>query len=181
MGVTPIFLLVVVSLYKALELAYAKDRDHQFFHKALFFGVFLTAVYGLYEFNLNYLIVWILFWSSLGTLTGLNQLKNNNKNNRTLSFFTYACLMIIGLFVTLSIAGMAASLMGKDKVEFFLTPFKEDTTLRYINTKSSLGLSTVDERLPLFFYKQDPEVLFLIAEKINKYFNEQVIKTIRFL
>lgn len=156
--------LAGLLMYKALRLVYAKNTDHGDFQRALFFGVFLTSAYGLYEFNLNYLIVWLLFWSYLGNLTRLNQPKDNNSPH---PFSMCTHLVVVCLFVVLSVAGIVGSLLGKDRMVFFLTPFNEASGLRYVNIKPPFALSSVDEKILLFFHRHNSEILYAMGNSLS--------------
>lgn len=113
----------------------------------LLWGAGLVLVYSLYEFSLDYTVIWLLVWAALGALT-THDAKNLNKPK-----IVSGALIVLVLFYVSSISSLAASVLGYPKLAFFLAPYD-------VNAAKDAPSS-----LTAFFHRKNPEVLFSMAQK----------------
>jgi O-antigen ligase len=170
--------LVGVVLWGMLFVAQGRllirSRDH-----TLLAGVLLTFLYSLFEYNLNFLVIWLLFWAVTGWLTGSMQLKKTSPPRP--SFLVIGGIVLLFVFSLLSIAGMIETAVGKSDVASLLTPFDADVAITSIENygKTATLIPQAHLSLLLFFHQKNPEVLYDLARvspaNIAPSFYEQAI------
>jgi O-antigen ligase len=133
-------------------------RDH-----ALLAGVILTFLYSLFEYNLNFLVIWLLFWSVLGWLTGSVQTKRTEA--RRFPFFMLICLAFLFLFSVFSVAGAVEAMNNNIDAEFSFTPFVADVVKMSLekHAETKTPISQQHKALTVFFHKKNPEVMYTLA------------------
>jgi len=133
-------------------------------------GAALTLVYSLYEINLNFLVVWLLFWATLGILfthAGHRESKRPSKNR-----LPAVCLGILVLFY---ISSAAASVLGLFPGTRLFALYSQP----YMVTHAKNVI--VDEKPvppPVFgfielFHRKDPEILEALAQWWTRQKNNQ--------
>lgn len=167
-GSLPIFVLfavVVAKLVRNYKECRKKTAVRFGYQRALTEGVLLTVVYSFFEFNLDFIIIWLLFWGTCGQL--LSNLTNETKQNKSSpGIYEIAIGPAVLLFSLLSLFGAAASTIFHDRQQaYFFTPFSVKNTINFLSDLAPKHerLDLNQERAILFFHRRDPEVLFALA------------------
>jgi len=131
--------------------------------RPLFHSVALTLAYSLYEFNLNFLVIWLLLWATLGLLYG------GKKTRLGTNRFILIPLTVLGLFYLSSVLAALFGLLPLTKsIAFFFEPYVETRAVARLETASVPGaVGQLEQRVILFFHKKDPEVLIAMARKMG--------------
>lgn len=64
-----LFLSIIFWSYIRPVMMLLRSQDMSLVHKALLWSPAMILVYGLVDFSLNYLVIWILFWAIIGAST----------------------------------------------------------------------------------------------------------------
>lgn len=174
---TSILLILFITLGKQIYTASIKSRNdsvekYKKYDLPLIHGLVLTGIYSFIEFNLNFLVVWLLFWTTTALLSrnGPEQKKiKNSYNNLSLLLF----LILIAIFYFLSTTSFILSDIPNAnfrKFSFYLAPFDRYQTLKYVRFTNELNLPLNDFDLSLinFFHQKDGEVNYAIAQLAGK-------------
>lgn len=143
----------------------------------LFWGAILVFMYGLYEFNLDYAVIWLLVWAILGVLA-----KNDGQENgrsRNSEFMSITALAVVVLFYLMSMSSVASSVYAQNSAwSFLLAPFHAEQTKKYLKLLEFSHwerLRWLRETVS-FFHQRDPLVrleLAILEEKEQDLFNAQ--------
>ena len=133
-----------------------KKHEHSPDYQGLAIGAGLTLVYSFYEFNLDYVVVWLLWWATLGGLVGTN--KNTDNYFRVpLEIYTMmTCLIYLGLYYATYIVSLVVSTPGS-LYAIMTAPYRVDTAVG-INTNSTIR----------YLHQRDPEVMFAIGQALSR-------------
>lgn len=140
--------------------AVQKGQPYDFWYSSLFAGVVLTGVYGLYEFNVNFLVIWILWWASLGILTGFSKEKGAAS---PLFMSLFSCFLLIFSFS--AVGAVVFSVKMHDAQAFYIAPYNVNQTLLYLRQLSQKKEVPPSASVALIslFHGRDPEVRFALA------------------
>ncbi|MBU1326569.1 O-antigen ligase family protein [Patescibacteria group bacterium] len=129
-------------------------------------GAGLTLVYSAYEFNMNFLVVWVLFWSTLGLLLG-SVVKPDARPARSRSRTIFICLFVVGIYYS----SCAVSLVFSKRAEaaFLIAPHDADRALGLLEhyEKYNKTATSAQIKLIFFFHKKDASVI-VAAARISK-------------
>jgi O-antigen ligase len=131
-------------------------------NNALFHGVVLTLLYSMYEINLDFIVIWLLLWATLGFLYEEPAMKIYKKKQSAGVMFIFLCVLLYYLF---SVCASASQILTKDPaVPLFFEPQGVGWAINYIShsDKSLLSISHVEPFI-VYFHKKDPEVLIELA------------------
>jgi len=123
-------------------------------------GVVLTFIYSLYEINLNFLVIWLLFWAALGTLFRAETLRHKN------NYLPILSLIVLVLFYVSSVVASVLTLFPATRpLAFYIEPYIVARAIaRLDESKTQLAdIKTIE-----FFHKNDPEILILFARKYEQ-------------
>lgn len=136
-------------------------------------GLFLSAIYSNIEYNLDYLTVWLVFWASLGLLTGLTLSKAKSISSLWLMLPVTLCL--VG-FASITILGNRLWLQPQTKqIAFRLTAYNANRTeryLEYLKINQPVDVTT-DFKLINFFHRTNPSILLALGNLENIFPNHQ--------
>ena len=134
-----------------------RSRDH-----ALLAGVILTFLYSLFEYNLNFLVIWLLFWAALGWLLGV-VVKFGDQRIGGRPWGIYLCFFVVGIYCVSSISSV--SFLKRAEPAFLLAPYNTDSALRLLDEKVKDGREPTSLEMILlsFFHKNNPEVMYELA------------------
>lgn len=125
----------------------------------IFHGIVLTIMYSLIEFNLNYLLLWMLFWTATGLIFPVPKIHNSDKKQIPwLSKITIAFLLYfyVSSLITLIIP---KDVLKHSKVLIYVTPYSVYGVNTYIdNIPDESTLSVFDLALIEKFHTEDPEI-----------------------
>lgn len=130
-------------------------------NQELLWGVVLIGAYSLFEFVLDYFLVWLLFWSSVGLLVGQGNSSESHKKGPTWQvIFPLGC---IAVYYASSVLSTTYLLKGKYDLAFYIAPYDSAYALLFMD-KEKQQISTRDVSLILMFHKKSPVILFETAE-----------------
>lgn len=142
----------------------------------LLWGAVLVLGYSLYEFSLDYTVIWLLVWVILGVLVKNDNQMTGRQNSELMSVIA---LVVVVLFYLMFMSSTASSVYAQNSVwPFLLAPFNAEQTKKYLK----LPDFSHQERLRwlretvLFFHQRDPQVrseLAILEEKGQDLFNAQ--------
>lgn len=165
MGLALLFFLFA-TFYRSSQRAHANAEL-----RPVVDAVVITFLYSLIEFNLDYMIVWLLLWSALGVIVSGSRshqsvsAKKTGKNNLFLLVFGIA-LASYSLFVISEVAQYAVRSFGRS--EFFL-PYNSQRSLLYLDSlEGRAEISDESIQRVLFFHGNNSEVLFAAADLYKK-------------
>jgi len=134
----------------------------------LFYGLILTLGYSFFEFNLNFLAVWLLWWAGWGILNSKqNQIITKPKTPRHIN----ALVLLLLIFYVFSISSLivkSSKLPDAPKLAFYLAPFDRYHTIKYINSTDDLKI--IVSKFAIFLHAKDTQVLNAVLE------NSKIIK-----
>ncbi len=159
-GVFSIFGYIVYGIAFSVK----NESTHNQSLELLFYGTVLTLFYSIYEFNLDFLVMWFILWASLGVLSSLATYTQGNKRSQNLSYWVQLfCLSIITLYYILSVVSTSTQVFSKSQPYVFVfESYNADQISHYIdsvNQKKQI-LPEYQRNLINFFHKQNPDVLF---------------------
>jgi O-antigen ligase len=122
----------------------------------------LTLIYSVYEYNMNYLIVWLLFWAASGLLFGAS-VKPDLKRAGSRPWIIYICLFAIGAYYVSSVASNLFS--KRATTAFLIAPYDTTQALSFLaeKEKDGNGLTNQETVLLRVFHKNNPEVMYGLA------------------
>lgn len=131
-------------------------------------GLTLTTIYSFFDFSLNFLIIWLIFWAICGILSPT---QNTTPTKRSLHKFLGLCLVCM-LFLSLS-WGTALVLSNSQNPflkswMFYLAPYDAQFVLKYLNDQTSDGSRKTATYIAYFFHKKNPEILTAIINQNPK-------------
>lgn len=145
-------LIWVIGGIWAIGKKIARSRESQ----PLFEAVVLTALYSVFEINLDYLVIWTLVWAALGLLYGHKE--QSIIRHKAGSWVLYGSLGLLILFYSISVGTEAGQLIVKNKV--LLQPFNTRRTLAFLDSRAGdTSLSQRQVETILWFHRKNPEVL----------------------
>lgn len=177
--------LVGIALWSLLLFLIAKQLTNlhnshltTYNKSQLFIGVILTFLYSFFDFNLNFIVIWLLFWAMIGSLS-TEPVKNDYISSAPL--FLKFSIAFITIFYLLSGSGLILSKTQAPRQKmwmFYLAPFDAQFTLTYLQALSRsspqneradrqfLELEAVKEtnkmrlnqRLAIFFHRNNPDM-----------------------
>ncbi|MBI5448715.1 O-antigen ligase family protein [Candidatus Gottesmanbacteria bacterium] len=136
------------------------------FWSPLFVPIVLILLYSVFEFNLNYSSIWLLFWASLGLASGSVSLQFS-LDSRTQYMRTKLFLFVLLLFYLSSMAGVLFGVLpGKKQWAWYAAPYYKQNALDAL-----LASSYAVQKGILWLNRRDPEVMYATAKTdmgINK-------------
>jgi hypothetical protein len=154
---------------------YAKTGAHadvSVYGTALSWGVVLTLIYGLYEYNLDFWVIYMLVWMVLGYLFGLSE-KENTGSRLPTNMLIYPVAVVVFVFIALVAISELFFLSGQPrskKAAWYMTPFSVSRTTDTVALwqKDSTFLSNRDIGLIYVFHPRDVDVLGPLAIALEK-------------
>lgn len=162
-------LVVVRNLRKAKTILVRKPILYYDYWLPLLQGVILTFIYSFYEYNLNFLLVWLIFWSTIAILLGTADQKYNNLEQKW-PFFTLVNLGGLSLFWLTAMAAMLSSLFSLTRnFSYWFMPFDKEKMVTILNNFSEKKKNPQKWQLGtiIFFHRNNPEILFAIARDFS--------------
>lgn len=132
-------------------------------------ALLLVFAYSLYEFNINFLIVWLLFWI-LAAMVARYRSDTLTKRSKqvSLSAWVACCCLVLGLYYVSVVSSEVVLVMKKDsRLAYWLSPFRVSAALIFVSSFNGSGekIDQRSERLIMAFHKNDTEVLFELAKQ----------------
>jgi O-antigen ligase len=163
-----IFLLIYTIVMHIVQ-KFRTDKSHsKKYAVPLLLGTVLTLGYSMYEFNLDFLVVWLLCWTTLGLLLGyrIEQIDGNIPRLSIMLSAVFVCL-----FCLFSVSGIIITTVWHSKLYSFLfTPFDTDVASEYISELQMTQNPIPSDHVELinFFHKQNPDILFSLGQLMEK-------------
>lgn len=130
---------------------------------ALLTGCALIIIYSLFEFVLDYFIVWLLFFAVAGFVTGRPQTMGRDARKGG----TRTALIAVSVFYVLWISSNGVGLFTKrHDAAFFLAPFDSAQTLLYL--EESGATQETGARIAQLFHKKNPQILEALSKNMQK-------------
>jgi O-antigen ligase len=138
-----IFFLIVVKI-----ISYRQDIIKHRQYVAIGSSVIMCLVYGMIDVPLNFLVVWLLFWTTTGIFVGQNN--NTTKANvvtRVLVFGSVTALILVYVYSVINFIYKPLDILNGNYISGLL---KEDKNMLYVGLAAKL-------------HKNNPDVNFEIA------------------
>ncbi len=148
-----------------------KEETYNNLRNWLMQGLLLSFGLSLVDFNLNFLINWLIVVIIIGILT--NSTKSDNLI-RSKGVFIWTLVTMLSLYSLLYLISSILSSQKSElshKISFYLTPFDRLHTLEYINSVSTSYNQVKDTSLLKvinFFHQKDADILFTNATILNQ-------------
>jgi O-antigen ligase len=170
-GAIPLLLFVIASMWWIYKKT-SRDSAHGPLCRPLWWGAVLVLAQSLFDFNLNYLYLWLLLWATLGILSGATRKIESNERRKLrwtrvfhwglvgFLFFYYGSWIVSKLFIS----------AGNNSTKAFLVaPYQRETTLAFLAKQKAAGsqLSSVEKNLIMYFYQKDPDALLATAPLLD--------------
>ena len=140
-----------------------KEETYNNLRNWLMQGLLLSFGLSLVDFNLNFLINWLIVVIIIGILT--NSTKSDNLI-RSKGVFIWTLVTMLSLYSLLYLISSILSSQKSElshKISFYLTPFDRLRTQEYLTFVKSIDQTKVNKFLPFvvrFFHRRDSQVLF---------------------
>ncbi len=142
-------------------LSINKVRSVGSYRGMLIASMTLLLLYSCFEFVLDYFVIWMLFWATLGLLSGAGSLSKSNKPERV----DLIVIGLLGMFYILWVSSFLVTLTVKRAdIAFYLAPFDSVQALMFLEQKSSLQPKQSDVWLINVFHKKNPVILDAISK-----------------
>lgn len=134
--------------------------------RVLITSVLLTLGYSLFEFTLDYFVLWLLFWATVGILTRKlfdgDSTKQYDENSIQIS------LVIVGIFYFLWVAGNVVTVVLKrHDVAFYVAPFDLVNTLAFLELSRQPPPNKMSLDLIKIFHRKNSATLFALGKLTN--------------
>lgn len=161
--------IVFVWLYFVHAQLFRLNRGqikHSKTSRVLIYSILLTLGYSLFEFTLDYFILWLLFWATVGVLTRKlvdgDSAKQHKENSIQIS------LVIIGIFYFLWVGSNTVSVITRrHDVAFYIAPFDLVNSLAFFESSRQTPLNKMSLQLVKIFHKKNPAILFALKDLKN--------------
>jgi len=129
---------------------------------ALLMGCVLVIVYSLFEFVLDYFIVWLLLLAASGFVTGITDIEKKRASTVSIQ----AALIVVSVYYLLWIGSNGVGLFTKRyDIAFYLAPFDSVQTLLYLEQSKSTRADVV--WITRLFHRKNPEILEEISKNMQ--------------
>lgn len=133
----------------------------------------LTFGYSLFEFTLDYFVVWLLFWATIGLLTG--KASDSERVQQRVDRSIQISLVIIGVFYLLwTVGNVVAISTRRHDIAFYFAPFDSINALAFLDASIQSPPSDTDLSLVKFFHRKNPVILFALGKLTNNSTEETV-------
>lgn len=166
-GALPVFILLWLNWWKIARYLIQRGVSAPGAAHSLFWAITLTALYSMYEFNLDFLVVWLLLWAALGALFGVVSPPSPTHNTSRAPRGWLTALAL--LYITWTASQVAAVVSKQNQPAFFLAPFDTVRVIAYLSDRNPPEYGTITgaaQELTLLFHRRDPDVLFALAKRL---------------
>lgn len=160
-GSAPTFVLFVILLWPLVLIILNKREDGG--RQALAWGAVLTFCYSLFEFNLDYSVIWLVFWLVAGVLSGENQKKPqvSIKMARPQTAFVFFAAFVLSIYYFVSTTSVVAqAYINKPGAALIVAPFNEATAEKYLGflKENKLEIEQQEKDFINAFHKNNPAI-----------------------
>lgn len=129
---------------------------------ALISGCFLTFIYALAEFNLDYFVTWLVFCSAAGLVSGYGSMEKGVSDGASANV---AAVLIGAYYFFWTVGNGFGYFTKRNDLAFFSAPFDSAQALLYLDGQPEPGQFGM--RLALVFHRKNPEVLASLGRAMN--------------
>lgn len=142
-------------------------------------GAILTLLYSFVEMNLDFTVIWVVFWINIG----LMQRNASKEKSEDVQIYPFIALLFIGIFYSSSIIGnMSAVSHPGSAFPFLAQPYDVQRSLEFINISGDEKklISPFNEKIIRYFHRDNSDVLFSLSriqnipQKKNQYLGEAI-------
>lgn len=158
--------LIIFHFITAQKMEKNSKEEGRRMMTGLKWGAILTLLYSFYEMNLNFLIIWVLFWGIIGLFTGFSQPEKKPLHHKQLPLL----LVVVCVIALYALGMMSFTVHQIFKISTYsplaIIPFSTDGVITYLSIKPFTQVSELEkfEKNIVLFNKHDPEVLEKIAD-----------------
>jgi O-antigen ligase len=151
LGISGFLLFLIVFFIISIKIIFnRKEIIKHSQHVATLSVVIMCLIYGMIDVPLNFLVVWLLFWATLGVLTGQNsRLFKSNIFTKILVIGTITGLCSVYIYSMINFIYKPLDILNSDYANDLL---KGDKNTRYVNMAIAL-------------HKNNPDVNFGLAKE----------------
>lgn len=153
-GFIPLLFLVVILARHVFLVFFGANRHTSIVQESLVWGALLTFAYSGYEFNLDYLVVWIVLCATIAVLLK----PDRQQGGRIVEIW---CFVLLFVFVFLSFVSFVVDGVGYKKESVLLAPYYSQRAL--VEDSSGMIVTPGSLRFYEFFHAKEPDVLGAIA------------------
>ncbi len=172
--------LIIIKILLRPLIGLWRTRDFNDHRLSLSLGLLLVFLYSCVEINLDFTVVWVLFWILLGVVNQKTLSTENKQSYVSVSLFSP--MFFIGLFCLSSVLGTAFQFKQKGSVWSALSmPYDEKTVGKYLDTlgEKQPYKKNVNTYLQAF-HLYNPDILskLAVSEKSPAEYNRHMRKAI---
>lgn len=159
LGSIPVLLLLVYTTVIAYRQIRRKRTTSVPYMSIILDGCVLTILYSLYDYTMDFFVIWVLLWAGLGILVGTSDTQGRTINihrffmRMTVIFILFFCVCFFGDYIQFLTT-------DTQKIPSFFIPVNGLTTKSYLKRASEkqISMSSFQRKLILLFHARDPEV-----------------------
>lgn len=164
LGAFGIFTLLYLLFYQSIHNLKSLDTETKKYAVPLLEGGILTGLYSIYEFNLDFIVIWILFLAVLGVCLGVKNKQTKNTHHTPL--LVHVVLLCLLVFYGLSLSGLILQFMSKQTAALSVMPFHTQLATDYIQKQQLHGALMTNHQIQMlsFFHKNDHQIIDAILK-----------------
>lgn len=136
----------------------------------LFHGIFLTSIYSLIEFNLNYLLIWMVFWSACAFVMTSDRSTTVIKHRDLVLPKTIVLFVLYFYISSILILLIPKKNLYKTTLPLYITPYSVNLVTSLLdNLPKEQTLTDPQLRLITIFHRNDPEV----NERLGQFYEKR--------
>lgn len=159
--------LIFLLFYSILSLIIKRLRNDtggmRTYVGPLCWGAFLSLAYSVYEFNLDFLVIWLLLWAILGICSGGLKIGPGKQINKDIT--TAIAFWLLLTFYAVFVLGLLLQTFRKKTLAFYVTAFDTNYVLSYGENlqENNQKLSLPEMKTLFFFHKKEPDVIDVLV------------------
>ncbi len=161
------FIILFLLLYKLLFI----NKKGLLFHSALnitpeaslLHGIILVFLYSFFEMNMDFTVVWVLFWSILGML---NQVQNkSHSSNKKTNIHVIIPLVILSVFYVSAILGSITNANHRTQdLAVMIMPYDANIVGSYLEKlPTKKAVTQTQKKIIRFFHAYNSSILVNLA------------------
>ncbi len=127
------------------------------------FGCTLVLGYGVFEFVLDYQIMWLLFWSGIGLFTGLSQVHQHDADTEQ-PMFIFSLTYVVAFYILWMCSSLSSVIGLSPSITYLLAPHDAGNALMALTKTTSPQPRGFVSEVANFFHAKNPNILIEISK-----------------